>query len=90
MIYSLQCGVCGTVSNVESDLPAMEWVCSTCLSLQTTSVPCEPDGTPIKTVGHGSIIAEKSDEVEGEVTKSDPVDTYEKSKAEEPVEEEGA
>lgn len=64
----------------------MEWVCSTCLSLQTTSVPCEANGETIKTVGHGSIIAEE----DPEATKSDPVDTYEKSKSEEPIEEEGS
>lgn len=88
MIYSLQCGVCGTVSNVESDLAAMEWNCSTCLSLQTTSVPCdEVTGEPLKDVGHGSIVAVESKDVAGDVIKSDPVDTYEKSKV---VEEEGS
>lgn len=58
----------------------MEWNCPSCGELQTTSVPCEANGETIKTVGHGSIIAEE----DPEATRSDPVGAYEKSK---PVEE---
>lgn len=75
MIYQLTCGVCATVSKVESDIPSMEWECQTCRNIQTTSVPTDKFGVLLTDIGVGSIVAEKKDDVVGEVISSQPVGT---------------
>ncbi len=77
MVYSLPCGVCGTVSKIDIIVGSDQWICPVCKSEETSSVPVDKTtGAVLENIGQGGAIAKDPATVIGTVitgTKTDEI-----------------